>query len=135
MVVAKHTGKSKSDRIKTCSAGLRAFFRLADLWKLSTDEQMRLLGVASRSTYFKWKKDQSVNLPIDTVERISYLLGIFKALQMLLPDEEAADTWVRRANAAPLFGGQSALSRMLSGKVSDLFVVRQYLDAQRGGWS
>ena len=73
--------------------------------------------------------------PGDTLERISYLLGIFKALHVLLPDEYAADGWIKKPNAAPLFAGKRALDRMLSGRVSDLFVVRQYLDAQRGGWA
>ena len=73
-------------------------------------------------------------LPKDTLERISYILGIFKALQILLPDEKAADAWVKRPNTAVLFAGKSALDRMLSGHVADLYVVRQYLDAQRGGW-
>jgi hypothetical protein len=68
------------------------------------------------------------------MERISYVLGIYKALQVLLPDAAAADGWVRRPNAAPPFGGRSALERMLSGNVADLFLVRQYLDAQRAGW-
>jgi hypothetical protein len=66
---------------------------------------------------------------------VSYVLGIYKALQILLPQQAAADAWVRRPNAAPLFGGRPALDRMLSGNVADLYVVRQYLDAQRGGWS
>lgn len=114
---------------------LRTFFRIADLWGLSADEQMTLLGVTARSTFFKWKKDPNTVLPKDTLERISYILGVYKALQILLPDESAADEWVKRPNAAPLFGGQSALDRMLSGQVADLFVVRQYLDAQRGGWA
>ena len=114
---------------------LRSFFRIADLWALPVEEQLILLGLRSRSTYFKWKKDPAVQLPKDTLERISYLLGIYKALQILLPDEHAADTWVRQPNRAPLFGGKSALSRMLSGHVSDLYVVRKYLDAQRGGWA
>jgi hypothetical protein len=96
---------------------------------------MTLLGVASRSTFFKWKRAEDVTLPKDTLERLSYILGIYKALQILLPDERAADVWIRQPNAAPLFGGQSALRRMLSGRVSDLYVVRQYLDAQRGGWA
>ena len=74
-------------------------------------------------------------LALDALERISYLLGIFKALNILLPDESAADRWIKKPNDAPIFGGKSALSRMLSGRVSDLFVVRQYLDAQRGGWA
>lgn len=114
---------------------LRSFFRIADLWDLNVEEQLILLGLRSRSTYFKWKKDPAVQLPKDTLERISYLLGIYKALQILLPDEKAADAWVKQPNSAPLFGRKSALSRMLSGHVSDLYVVRKYLDAQRGGWA
>ena len=73
-----------------------------------------------------------VRLPRDTLERISYILGIYKALQLLLPDTRAADEWIRRPNEAAVFGGRSALDRMLSGNVSDLYDVRQYLDAQRG---
>ncbi len=113
-------------------AGLRAFAKIAELWHLSIAEQLALLGLASRSTYFKWRKDPQPKLPRDTLERLSYLLGIYKALQLLLPDERAADEWIRRPNDAPLFGGRSALERMLSGNVADLYLVRQYLDAQRG---
>jgi uncharacterized protein (DUF2384 family) len=112
--------------------GLRAFARIAELWQLSVAEQMRLLGVRSRSTWFKWRKDPAVQLPQDTLERLSYLLGIYKALQLLFKEPQAADAWLRRPNDAALFGGRSALDRMLSGQVSDLFLVRQYLDAERG---
>jgi uncharacterized protein (DUF2384 family) len=112
--------------------GLRAFARIADLWHLSVAEQLKLLGLSSRSTYFKWRKDPQVKLPRDTLERISYVLGIYKALQLLLPDTRAADEWLRRPNEATVFGGRSALERMLSGNVADLYIVRQYLDAQRG---
>jgi hypothetical protein len=122
------------DRRSLSGPALRTFFRIAELWGLSTDEQMVLLGVTARSTFFKWKKAADTVLPKDTLERISYVLGIYKALQILLPDEKAADDWIKRPNAAPLFAGRSALERMLSGQVADLFVVRQYLDAQRGGW-
>ena len=114
------------------AAGLRAFGRGADLWHLSIAEQLTLLGLSSRSTYFKWRKEPQVRLPRDTLERISYILGIYKALQLLLPDTRAADEWIRRPNEATVFGGRSALDRMLSGNVADLYIVRQYLDAQRG---
>ena len=67
------------------------------------------------------------------LERLSYLFGIYAALQILLPVGERADEWVRKPNAAPVFGGRSALERMLGGQVADLYVVRHYLDAQRGG--
>ena len=123
------------DRMRLSGPALRTFFHIAKLWSLSVEEQMTLLGLTARSTFFKWKKDPNTVLPKDTLERISYILGIYKALQILLPNEQAADEWVRRPNAVPLFAGRSALDRMLSGQVADLFVVRQYLDAQRGGWA
>jgi hypothetical protein len=132
-MVAQQTAPAL-DRKTLSGPALRTFFRIAELWGLSADEQMTLLGVTARSTFFKWKKATDVMLPKDTLERISYVLGIYKALQILLPDETAADAWIKRPNDAPLFAGQSALDRMLSGQVADLFVVRQYLDAQRGGW-
>ena len=123
------------DRRGLSGPALRTFFRITELWNLSVEQQMTLLGLTARSTFFKWKKAPNAVLPKDTLERISYILGIYKTLQLLLPDEQAADEWVRRPNAAPLFAGRSALDRMLSGQVADLFVVRQYLDAQRGGWA
>jgi hypothetical protein len=121
---------------KTASGpAMTAFLRIADRWKLDVDKQLTLLGAPARSTFFRWKKGQDVNLSMDTLERISYILGIFKALHILLPDEDAADAWVNKPNTAPLFAGKSALDRMLSGHVSDLYEVRRYLDAQRGGWA
>jgi hypothetical protein len=69
-------------------------------------------------------------LPKDALERISYVMGIYKGLQILLP--KTADDWVRKPNKAQVFGGASALDRMMSGNVADLYVVRQYVDGQRG---
>ncbi len=112
--------------------GLRAFVNIAEAWGLSIAEQLKLLGIGSRSTFFKWRRERDPRLPGDTLERLSYLLGIYKSLQILLPDPKAADAWIRKPNSAALFGGRSALERMLSGQVADLYVVRQYLDAERG---
>lgn len=119
------------------AAGIRAFTRIAGLWGLSVEEQLLLLGEPARSTFFGWRKHpERASLPKDTLERISNLLGIYKALQILFPDPAVADAWVRKPNAAPMFAGRSALERMLAGNVSDLNAVRRYLDAVRGGgWS
>ncbi|TCV96503.1 uncharacterized protein DUF2384 [Luteibacter rhizovicinus] len=111
---------------------LRAFFALAERWDLRVAEQRTLLGDPPESTFYKWKRQQDGTPSRDVIERISYLLGIYKDLQILFPDHEQADAWVRKPNDAALFGGQAALERMLSGNVADLYVVRQYLDAQRG---
>jgi hypothetical protein len=114
---------------------LRGFFRIAQAWGLSNDEQQRLLG-CGRTTFFDWKAGRIKNgLDAATLERLSHLFGIYAGLQILLPVPERADAWIKKPNSAPLFGGSSALARMLGGQVSDLFVVRQYLDAQRGGWA
>jgi hypothetical protein len=117
---------------RMAAAGLRTFFRIAELWRLSVDEQITLLGSPARSTYFKWKKEGAEVLQRDLLERLSYILGIYKALQILLPDEAAADAWIRQPNDAAPFGGRPALERMLSGNVADLYEVRRYLDAERG---
>lgn len=116
------------------AAGLRAFERIAQAWGLSVEEQLRLLGQPPRSTFFAWRRQpEKAHLPRDTLERLSYLLGIWKSLQILLPEPAAADTWVRQPNEAPLFCGGTALQRMLAGNVSDLHAVRCYLDSVRGG--
>ena len=120
------------DRKALSDPALRTFFRIAELWSLSVEEQMTLLGLSARSTFFKWKKAPGVVLPKDTLERISCIAGVYKALQILLPAERAADEWVKRPNAAPPFNGRSALDRMMSGQVADLFLVGQYLDAELG---
>ncbi|HEU0153524.1 MAG TPA: MbcA/ParS/Xre antitoxin family protein [Arenimonas sp.] len=114
-------------------AALRAFFRIAEAWGLKGTEARRLLGDPPESTFYKWKKQQDGAPGRDVLERISYLLGIFKALAILFPEPARADAWIRRPNSAGPFGGRSALERMLSGNVADLYVVRSYLDAQRGG--
>ncbi|HEX8668883.1 MAG TPA: MbcA/ParS/Xre antitoxin family protein [Allosphingosinicella sp.] len=111
-------------------AELEAFFEIADKWKLSTDEQLTLLGSPGRSTYFKWKKEGGV-VPRDTLERISHMLGIYKCLQILFTTADRSDEWIKRPN--DFFDHKSALDVMLGGSVVDIYRVRQYLDAQRGG--
>src|SRR5947208_11759842 len=114
------------------AAALRTFWRLADAWQLSAAEQATLLGVG-RTTLYQWKQGKVGSLDRHQLERLSYLFGIYAALQILFPVARRANEWLRKPNAAPLFAGRSALDRMLGGQVADLYVVRHYLDAQRGG--
>lgn len=110
---------------------LRTFFNLAREWSLTEQEQIKLLGLISRSTFRTWEAGGVSEVGRGTLERISYLLGVYKAINILLPDRDRANAWLRTPNKAHLFGGQSALSRMTSGNLSDLILIRQYLDAQR----
>ena len=105
---------------------------IAEAWGLSVAEQLKLLGIASRSTFFKWRRERDPRLPGDTLERLSYLLGIYKSLQILLPDPKAADAWIRQPNtAAPVWWPIGTRTHVVR-QVADLYVVREYLDAERG---
>jgi Protein of unknown function (DUF2384) len=115
-------------------AGLRAFFEIAKKWDVSTADAMVLLGSPPRSTFHKWKSGDTKGIAAsrDLATRLSYVLGIFKALEILYRRPDVADRWVNQPNLA--FGGQSALQRMMGGEITDLAVVRDYLDNVRGGW-
>jgi hypothetical protein len=116
----------------TVGAGFRAVFRIFDAWGVRPDEAITLLGQPARSTFYKWRQGEVGAVPADTVRRVSYLLGIYKTLQLLFTDARLSDRWIREPNRA--FGGQSALQRMLGGDVTDLAAVRAYLDGARGVW-
>jgi len=125
--------QTQHDPRRVASAALQAFFNLSAHWKLSVAEERTLLGSPPESTFYKWKAEKTTaRMSRDALERISYLLGIYKDLNILLPSPRAADEWVRKPNAAPGFNEQSALDRMLAGSIVDLADVRRYLDAQRG---
>jgi hypothetical protein len=119
-------------RHDSIAAGLRAFFEIKEKWQLSYEEARTLLGQPGKSTYYNWQRGQvgDVVHRLDLATRLSYVLGIFKALNEIYEHPELADSWVRKPNAA--FGGQSALDRMLGGQVVDLARVREYLDSVRG---
>ena len=127
------THPAQRDPRRLATAALQAFFNLSKRWGLSVKQERTLLGSPPESTFYKWKAEKTApRLSRDCLERISYLLGIYKALNILLPGPQAADEWVSKPNAAPLFNGQSALQRMLAGSLVDLADVRRYLDSQRG---
>ena len=118
---------------RTSKVAKRTFFRIMEAWGVENDEALILLGSPSRSTYFMWKKGEGCVLSRDALERVSYVIGIYKALQILFPISEQADAWISKPNEA--FGGRSALERMKGGNIADLYAVRAYLDHVRGGVS
>jgi hypothetical protein len=112
---------------------LRGFFHMMDAWDVGAEDARRILGWPAERTYYAWRSGTAVRVPHDSLRRIGYVAGIYKALQILYSDPRLADGWVKRPNGA--FGGQTPLRRMCAGDVTDLAAVRAYLDAARAPWS
>jgi hypothetical protein len=120
------------DPVKVAQVAAKQFFRITDLWGLSSAEEQALLGVG-RTTYFAFRKGQfKTGLDAATLERVSYVFNIHEALNVIFSNVEQANAWIKKPNTAAMFGGRSALERMLSGRTGDLYAVNQYLQGQRG---
>ena len=122
-------------RRRMSGPALRTFFRVADAWGLSVAEQRALLGWPAASTFHKYKGGDYGTLAFDTLTRISLVLGIYKALQVLYPEASLADAWIKLPNTNPIFGGRPARTLMVEGGIDGLLQVRRLLDARRGGLS
>ncbi len=114
-------------------AALRGFFLIADAWGATAEEARAMLGAPAERTYYAWRAGKAVRVSADTLRRIGYVAGIYKALRILYSDPVLADGWAKRPNRA--LGGQAPLARMSAGDVTDLAEVRNYLDAARAPWS
>src|ERR1700720_3023050 len=99
---------------RLAGAAIRTFENIAERWGLKPAERMALLGNMPSSTYYRVRrKPDDAELGSDTLERISHVLGIYKALHVLFSSDAYADRWISDPNAA--FGGASAKERMLRG--------------------
>jgi hypothetical protein len=120
-------------RDRLTPAAVDGIVRLAEVWRLTSAEVCALLGDVSERTWFRMKKGEwSGALSHDTLTRVSALIGIFKGLRLLF-SEPLSDEWVRLANKGPLYGGRRPLDVMIEGGIPKMLVVRQHIDALRGG--
>ncbi len=122
----------RSVREKLSASAIKGFFKLAAAWGLRDEESCALLGGLSSSAFYDWKKKPDRLLEVDRITRISYLLGIYKALHILYGDA-LADQWVGLPNRNVIFGGRTPLQYMQEGGLVAMQRVRQLLDARRGG--
>ena len=123
---------SRKIQEKLSPSAILAFFRLTDLWDLRDEDARGLLGGISNGAYYSLKRRPTKTLDQDKLTRISVLLGIFKALNILY-SRRLADAWVQLPNSNPMFGGESPLRSMIKGGVPAMIRVRQLVDARRGG--
>ncbi len=122
----------KAERERLSPSALRAFFNTVERWGIRDEDARMLLGGLSNGPYYKWRKDPDRTLDTDMLTRISYVIGIFKALNILY-GEKLADEWVRLPNTNLIFSGRTPLAYMMAGGVPALQTVRRLLDARRGG--
>lgn len=116
------------------SKALPVVFRILEKWQCNTDEQLRLLGISSRSTLNKYKESKGgIRLSADIQERMSYILDIHKCLRLLFTADDSIYGWVRKPNSHPFFAGRSAMDVMNGGRVADLYEVATRLQSWRGG--
>ena len=123
---------SKAERARLSPSAVRAFFNIAVRWGIRDEDAKALLGGISNGPYYEMKKNPDRVLDADRLLRISYLIGIFKALNVLY-SEALADAWVQRSNTNPIFGGETPLAYMRRGGLPAMQVVRRLLDARRAG--
>ena len=123
---------AKDERDRLSKSALRGFFRIAERWNVRDEDARELLGGLSSSAYYEWKKNPARTLEVDRLTRISYLIGIYKALHILYGDK-LADEWVNLPNANLIFAGNTPLRYMIVGGLLAMQTVRKLLDARRGG--
>jgi hypothetical protein len=119
-------------RKRLSAPALRTFFNIAAAWQLTVADQRALLGWPAASTYHKYKAGEHGALSFDTLTRLSLILGIYKSLQVLYPEQGFADRWVRLPNSNPVFAGAAPLTIMMDAGIDGLYRVRRLLDGRRG---
>jgi Antitoxin Xre/MbcA/ParS C-terminal toxin-binding domain len=122
----------KENRTRLSPAALRGVLRIAAHWKLRDEDTRVLLGGMSSGSFYAMKNGGIKVLDEDRLTRVSLLIGIYKALNILY-GQKLADAWMALPNTNPMFGGDSPLSYAKKGGIPALVRVRQLLDARRGG--
>jgi hypothetical protein len=123
---------SRSERERLSTPALKAFFNIMARWKVRDEDARALLGGITNGPFYEWKKDPNRVIDTDRLTRISYLIGIFKALH-ILHGKALADEWVQLPNSNVIFAGLTPLAFMIRGGLPAMQTVRRLLDARRAG--
>lgn len=122
----------RKERERLSPDATRAFFNIMARWKIRDADGRRLLGGISNGAYYAMKKGSGGTLDEDRLRRISYLVGIFKALNLLY-SEKLADRWMQLRNSNRIFRGTTPHAYLMQGGLPAFAAVRKLLDARRGG--
>ena len=119
-------------RERLSGPALKAFFNVMRRWQVRDEDARALLGGVTNGPYYLMKREPDRVLDADRLTRVSYIVGIFKALH-LLHSEALADRWIQLPNANRIFAGSTPLAYMIRGGLPAFAIVRQLVDARRAG--
>lgn len=120
-------------RERLSPAAIKGFLRIVEKWEIKDSDARQLLGGFSSGSYYGFKKEpKHRTLDQDVLTRISLLLGIFKALNILY-SKSLADAWMKLPNSNSMFRGMTPLAYIIQRGQPGMLHVRQLLDARRGG--
>lgn len=119
-------------RKRLSHAAIVVFLRIVEMWQIRNEDAMALLGGISHGRYYELKRTRRGTLTQDELTRISLLIGIFKALNILF-QQKLALQWITRPNSNPMFSNEAPLQVLTRGGVPGMLSVRRLLDSRRGG--
>ncbi|MBL8468709.1 MULTISPECIES: MbcA/ParS/Xre antitoxin family protein [Methyloversatilis] len=111
----------------------RMIMTLLDHWKLGTEDQAALLGIAAsnRAALARYRRGEPIGTSRDQYERVGHLLGIHKNLRLLFPqNRDLAYRWMSTRNRA--FDNLTPVEVVKEWGFAGLLMVRAYLDRARG---
>ena len=123
---------ARRERERLSAPGLKTFFKIVARWHVKDEDARALLGGVTNGPFYEMKKKPDRLLDADRLTRISFVIGIYKALHILHSDK-LADDWVQLSNRNPIFGGSTPLAYMIRGGLPAMQTVRRLLDARRAG--
>ena len=123
----------RAERERLGGDAARAFINMMTRWKIRDADARGLLGGMSNGAYYALKKRPDRMLDEDRIRRVSYLVGIFGALNALY-GETLADRWMTLPNRNRIFGGLTPVEYLVRGGTPAFATVRRLLDARRGGY-
>jgi hypothetical protein len=123
---------ARAERDRLSPGALKAFFRIMERWRVRDEDARALLGGVTNGPFYEMKRQPDRVIDADRLMRVSYLIGIFKALR-ILHSERLADEWVQLPNQNAIFAGQTPLAYMIRGGLPAMQTVRRLLDARRAG--
>ena len=122
----------KAERERLSASAVKTFLNIMQTWQVRDEDARALLGGVTNGPFYEMKRNPDRMLDTDRLTRISYLIGIFKALN-ILHSRKLADEWVRLPNSNPIFAGETPLGYMIRGGLPAMQTVRRLLDARRAG--